>query len=642
MLSPLENLLVRSKDIWDYLSDMPYMPSREDRDDLVKNAEADPLKMKRVQLWDYFFRIHPDDVAKPQKQELVALEVKVAKARENVKIQVKKLEGEHTKLTNARDQLEAETQQYAIDQVKKIEQDRAKLISDREKLEAETQQSVSDQVKKLDEERVKLTSDRDKLDAEAQQYISDQVKELEDEHAKLINKLEIVQAEFEQYQRSGAKDRALAQLIKSNKRKRIFGVFAAVIALFIGIPFFICGMLLFSNEDPISSLLLLGFGCLMGLPLVILSILLFTGSGKPSPAKISQKTTIFIDNMRRRTYEPQVKRLSDNIEQITLKIETIQSGQNTESSKYTTRIAQISDNIEQIPSRLEAIRSVQDANFTKYATRTSEISQKIQQTSALIQSIPIEFETSYLQYEQRIHFLKTEISNLLEQIPPIVSDEQVLTWLKEDVDELGGIAEDNSGLRGRLIPVLSGTNPFCIRGPAELQKDELIPEPFRKKGSDRHKHLKARNVVDEMPDGSFVDFYGVYNIEFILVAEDVFASYGTFYDFIRGLPSGERTTVQHYIDVVTIKAVKGYREVEIDEGKKIFMENVPSLSLSLMDGEKIDVTFPDEDYFQKINALGFSSDRWQYDPRKVADNAIKTVREKVNIAKRKRERGTNT
>lgn len=46
--------------------------------------------------------------------------------------------------------------------------------------------------------------------------------------------------------------------------------------------------------------------------------------------------------------------------------------------------------------------------------------------------------------------------------------------------------------------------------------------------------------------------------------------------------------------------------METDNGEMIIMENVPSLSLTLVSGDKIDVTFPDEDYFLQIKAEGFA------------------------------------
>ena len=64
-----------SRDIWDYIKDLPYMPSRKDRESLFNN----PLKRDRVQLWDYFFRIKPEDVGKPQQNEIENIRKKIAK-----------------------------------------------------------------------------------------------------------------------------------------------------------------------------------------------------------------------------------------------------------------------------------------------------------------------------------------------------------------------------------------------------------------------------------------------------------------------------------------------------------------------------------------------------------------------------------
>lgn len=45
---------IYSSDLWDYLQDMPYMPSRQDRDELIHAGDY-----KRVQIWDYFFSNKP-------------------------------------------------------------------------------------------------------------------------------------------------------------------------------------------------------------------------------------------------------------------------------------------------------------------------------------------------------------------------------------------------------------------------------------------------------------------------------------------------------------------------------------------------------------------------------------------------------
>ncbi len=244
-------------------------------------------------------------------------------------------------------------------------------------------------------------------------------------------------------------------------------------------------------------------------------------------------------------------------------------------------------------------------------------------------------ETALEQYQQRMQFLETEISNLRDQIPDPVSDEVVEAWLEEDINELVETVTEQSGLRGRLTPLLEATNPFCILSPTELQHD--IPILYRNKKSDRHKRLRARRFVN-MPDGSFADFYGVYSIELIIVADDVLVTYRTCYDFILGHQSEERIATQFYADIIAIESIKGYREVEVGDGDRVVMENNPSLRLKFMSGDKFDVTFPDEDYFKLIHPNAISSAvRRRFDPRKSADNLMKAIRQKVELAKQKRE-----
>lgn len=46
------------------------MPSCHDRDELVRMADESPKQAKRIQIWNYFFRLNPDDVGKPQQREM--------------------------------------------------------------------------------------------------------------------------------------------------------------------------------------------------------------------------------------------------------------------------------------------------------------------------------------------------------------------------------------------------------------------------------------------------------------------------------------------------------------------------------------------------------------------------------------------
>jgi hypothetical protein len=61
-------------DLWEYIDDLPYMPSRKDYDQLCERSKLHPGGEKRVKIWEYFFQINPDDVGKPQQEEIRRLE----------------------------------------------------------------------------------------------------------------------------------------------------------------------------------------------------------------------------------------------------------------------------------------------------------------------------------------------------------------------------------------------------------------------------------------------------------------------------------------------------------------------------------------------------------------------------------------
>jgi len=241
--------------------------------------------------------------------------------------------------------------------------------------------------------------------------------------------------------------------------------------------------------------------------------------------------------------------------------------------------------------------------------------------------------------EKRLEYLEDNIRTLLSQIPETPTDEQIDEWFRQDVERLAAKAEEKMGLERRLEKVAGGENPFRIFGPAELQYAEDIPPSYQGKDDTRRKHLHARRFA--LVGEEFADFYGVYKIEFLLLGEDVLATYGTFYDFIRGKQIGEMTRVQHYADIVAINSEESEREIELlspsGDTDLEFVDSVPTLTISLTSGETIRVTFPGEDYFKSIEAEQFQSNRWKFDPRQSARNAIKSVRANVDEAKRKRE-----
>lgn len=667
MLPPLTDLPDYSADIWDYLVDMPYLPGRKDRDNLVKEAQSDPSRQKRVALWDYFFRIRKEDLGKPQKKELAELGKKVSEARQRLTDQIQKLNNEKANLISEREKLKDESRKYLGGLVQGLESEHARLLDEREKLNQEVQKYLEDQIQKLKDEQGRLAAEREKLLADAQRFQADQLKKLEDERANLLGEIEKAKG-IRQQQELGAERQAFEQLSKAGKGKRTFGI----IALLASLPFGLgaCAGLFFAFSSAYQNEL---FGNVIwtvlcasvGVPLFIISLWQLIGSRSPSRQKIDIQKGILLEKIRIQ-YEQNVGRLNQAIQQIPARMDAVRVDVAAGRTPYAKRLEQIGQSSQQVQTRMEGVRTDVTAGRSPYARRIENTNQAVLQAESriqtarsevsagrspqdkrlaeiedLLQKIPErilavtdEFDRAYPPYNDRILELHAKIDQLIAQIPELVSNDQVDRWLKEDIDFLAELAADRSGLRDRLIPVLDAKNPFCIRGPAELQLSELIPMPYRDRNSDRAKHLRARQFVI-MPDGTFADFYGVYNIEFILVAEDVLATNGTFYDFITGRQSGERTTGQHYIDVVTIRTMKGYREVETDNNEKISMENVPSLSLSLVSGDKIDVTFPDEDYFRQINAQGFGESAWRFDPRVAADNAIRVVREKVDEAKRK-------
>ena len=203
-------------------------------------------------------------------------------------------------------------------------------------------------------------------------------------------------------------------------------------------------------------------------------------------------------------------------------------------------------------------------------------------------------------------------------------------WLQEDIKELTEVAEEQTGLETRLVQLKEANNPLCIRGPAMLQALPTIPQVFLNQSDDRWKHLLACRFV-MLSSNTFQDFYGVYYMEFILVANDMLGNYGCFFDFITGRTIGEHTSEQYYRDVVMLNIRHEYREVELGEDR-IIIENAPTFGMSLTSGERVDVTFPNQEYFTKISeprdkkSVAFNPKQWASNPEIAADNAIKALR----------------
>src|SRR5690349_18880300 len=99
-------------------------------------------------------------------------------------------------------------------------------------------------------------------------------------------------------------------------------------------------------------------------------------------------------------------------------------------------------------------------------------------------------------------------------------------------------------------------------------------------------------------ENRFEVLYGVYYLEHILIADDMLATYGLFYDFITGKCHAEQITEQYYQDVVAITTTHEFRKIPfgVDAQETKYVEDAPTFTLSLASGEHRTVTFVSRKY----------------------------------------------
>jgi hypothetical protein len=284
-------------------------------------------------------------------------------------------------------------------------------------------------------------------------------------------------------------------------------------------------------------------------------------------------------------------------------------------------------------SEEELERQMADAR-ARHSSEMKQAELQLEQETAAIQE---ELETTLAYIDAELPKLRAQLEILRSQVPTPPDDEEIHQLLKDDVARLTEQASERSGLVARLLSLRNTENPLCILGPAELQERQRIPKLFTRY-PDRKKHLKAQRFA-LMEDGKFEDFYGVYNLEFILIAEDMLGTYGCFFDFITGRVTGEHTSEQYYDDVVAISTRREFREVEIGD-ISVPVEDAPTFSMSLSSGERRQVTFASPSYFEGVRKqLGedrlpeFDPDRWARNPEAAADNAIRALRARLRAHK---------
>ncbi len=250
---------------------------------------------------------------------------------------------------------------------------------------------------------------------------------------------------------------------------------------------------------------------------------------------------------------------------------------------------------------------------------------------------------------ERKNFLKSEIRELKKQIPIPPPDADVYQWFLE---HLFAVVEDSkraTGLISSNLIDIDSQNPIPVFGPGELQNPKRFPPTFTEINSsddinfDIKKHLTARRYF-ELPNGKIDVLYGIYYLECILIAKDMLATYGLFYDFITGKSHAVETTEQYYKDVVSIIITNEFRWIEKSEGelggeRALYVEDAPTFILSLASGENRTVTFVNEKYFLEIKdkidlpeenvsrifLIGAS--------RTNANNAIRAIRQRLRLHK---------
>lgn len=251
----------------------------------------------------------------------------------------------------------------------------------------------------------------------------------------------------------------------------------------------------------------------------------------------------------------------------------------------------------------------------------------------------------------RKNVLRNEIKLLKKQIPTLPSDIQVREWLRQDFVMLWNKSKDVTALSNRLINIESNKidqngnpmkfpNPVAVVGPAELQRSERLPLIFTR-SVDLSKHFSARRSFYMINENRVEVLYGVYYLEHILIADDMLATYGLFYDFITGKFHSEEITEQYYKDVVAISTTHEFREITLGIGDKEskYVEDAPTFTLSLASGEHRTVTFVSEKYFMEIkekinlNEADVLRIYWILDAQENANMAVGALRARLRLHK---------
>ena len=290
-----------------------------------------------------------------------------------------------------------------------------------------------------------------------------------------------------------------------------------------------------------------------------------------------------------------------------------------------------------VDSRVKSSEALAQQKVASYIAWHQRESSKLEQPLAKRRRIAEETAEAS---EQKALEIERKVETLARQIPEGPSEEQVHAWLLEELDELRGDFLRQSGQEGRLVKARSGNNVFCLRGPAELQPPDKI-EPLYLKYDDLRAHLHARRAGMDH-DGKNVALYGVWAIEFLFLGEDEFASFHVFYDFISGRKAARRR-VHNYNTVSLIETRSQFREIQVVRDgitKPVLVDDVPSLFFALENSERIEVNFPNKEYYTKALPDILPSAEFLEQQRQDAHEAIRILQENVHKARTRPKEGS--
>lgn len=254
-------------------------------------------------------------------------------------------------------------------------------------------------------------------------------------------------------------------------------------------------------------------------------------------------------------------------------------------------------------------------------------------------NIEADFKRRMAYIDGEVKKLEAHLDCLDTQIPNPPSDSQIARWLKEDIDEVTELAKKRADLSipdMLVTPRGRNPNPLLILGPAKFRASDDIPPSFREQNSDLNLHLNAQRTVF-MLDQSFEVYYGVYALEFILLAQDVMVIFDCYLDFITGKISWEKTYEQYFTDIVAVDT-RRYESVLELGGKSALVKDVLTFHIALSNGGTREITFAGRDYFEgsKIQLGIQQSDipNWLAESQEAAENAVRIVRAQLQDHKK--------